>query len=78
MNKLRRLIPPEVWPWLLPVRSSCIAAVGYQPRQAELRLRFRSGDVYRYPAVDRAAYRAFVTAPSLGRAFNATIRPSTP
>lgn len=75
MIKLRRFIPPEIWPWRLPVRSSCIAAVGYNPRRLELCLTFRKGGVYHYSDIDRATYRAFVAAPSLGRAFHATIRP---
>jgi KTSC domain len=76
MNKLRLVIPPELWPWRLPVRSSAISSVGYNPHRSELSLKFRDGRVYRYPGVARTIFHGLITAPSLGHYFNATIRPN--
>ena len=54
----------------LPLRSSVIAAVGYNPDTAELEVEFRSGDVYRYFAVPASVHRSLVEADSPGAFFN--------
>jgi hypothetical protein len=53
-----------------PVRSSVIAAVGYEPATAELEVQFQSGDVYRYYAVPQSVARALMDAESPGAYFN--------
>lgn len=55
------------------VRSSVIAAVGYDEATALLELEFRSGDVYRYFAVPPSVHRALMEAESPGAYFNRNI-----
>ena len=56
-----------------PVRSSVIAAVGYDTETAELEVEFRSGDVYRYFAVPPSVFRALLEADSPGAYFNKNV-----
>ena len=56
-----------------PVRSTVIAAVGYDAATAELEVQFRSGDVYRYYAVPPSVHRALLEAESPGAYFNRQI-----
>ncbi len=60
---------------LVPVRSSNLAAVGYDPATATLVIRFRSGDVYQYDLVPGSIYRGLRAAASPGAYFAAVIRP---
>jgi hypothetical protein len=53
-----------------PVRSSVIAAVGYDEETAVLEVQFTSGDVYRYFAVPPSVHRALMEADSPGAYFN--------
>ena len=53
-----------------PVRSTMIAAVGYDGATAELEVQFQSGDVYRYYAVPPSVHRALMAAESPGAYFN--------
>lgn len=53
-----------------PVRSTVIAAVGYDPETALLEIEFRSGDVYRYFAVPPSVHTALLEAESPGAYFN--------
>jgi len=51
----------------LPIDSSVIAAMGYDPASAVLEIEFRtSGYVYRYFGVPAGEYRAFLEASSKG------------
>ena len=56
-----------------PVRSSVIAAVGYDAETAVLEVEFRSGDVYRYFAVPPSVHRALIEADSPGAYFNKNV-----
>ena len=56
-----------------PVRSSVLAAVGYDADTAELEIEFTSGDVYRYYAVPARVHRELVEAESPGAYFNRAI-----
>ncbi|WP_280691017.1 KTSC domain-containing protein [Kitasatospora sp. GAS204B] len=58
----------------VPVESSCLAAVGYDPADGALELEFTSGSVYRYLAVPEDVHRGLLAAESLGRYFHAWIR----
>ncbi len=60
---------------LTPVRSSNLAAVGYDPSTATLVIQFRSGDVYQYDSVPSSIYRGLRRAASPGGYFAAAIRP---
>ena len=74
VSRVRRIIPPELWHWRLPVSSSSIVSVGYSPRRAQLELRFAGGSIYTYLNVDRGTYTALASATSLSRFFNSAIR----
>jgi hypothetical protein len=54
----------------IPVRSSVIAAIGYDTETAVLEVEFRSGDVYRYFAVPPSVHKALLEAESPGAYFN--------
>ena len=61
-----------------PLRSSVLAAVGYDPGTAELEIEFTSGDVYRYYAVPASVHRALLEAESPGAYFNRAINDTYP
>ena len=64
------------------VKSSLLAAVGYDAASKTLMLEFRSkkegepGKVYRYANVDPLTYEKFLAAPSLGSHFLKQIKPN--
>jgi len=62
----------------IPVRSSVIATVGYDPETAVLEVEFRSGDVYRYFAVPPSVHHALIAADSPGAYFNRHINDHYP
>ena len=51
----------------IPVISSNVAAVGYDPLSKVLEVQFHSGATYQYFEVPDPLYRAFMRAPSLGK-----------
>jgi hypothetical protein len=53
-----------------PVRSSVIAAIGYDADTAVLEVEFVSGDLYRYFAVPPSVHRELMGADSPGAYFN--------
>lgn len=59
---------------LHPVKSSNIAAVGYDSATRELRVKFSNGAVHSYADVPVATHLALVGADSVGRHFSANIR----
>lgn len=58
----------------IPVDSSSIAEVGYDPASSTLEVVFREGGVYRYFGVPAAVFSEFMAADSKGRYFVAEIR----
>ncbi|MPZ99124.1 MAG: KTSC domain-containing protein [Dehalococcoidia bacterium] len=57
------------------VESSSIASVGYDATQRVLEVEFRdSGDVYQYLDVPAAIHEALLSADSLGRFLNSSIK----
>jgi KTSC domain len=58
----------------VPVDSSTLAAVAYDPSRATLRLEFRDRAVYDYFRVPAEAHQALLHASSKGRYFNQVIR----
>lgn len=58
----------------IPVKSTAISAVAYEP--GTLLVRFKDGDEYLYERVSRAEFNALLTAPSRGRYLNLHIKPS--
>jgi hypothetical protein len=59
----------------LPVSSSNLAAVGYDPSTEVLEVEFiKNSSVYRYFGVPRHIYESLLAAPSIGQFFNAYIK----
>lgn len=60
----------------VPVDSSSIAAIGYDPESCVLEIEFRqSGQIYRYFGVPVADYGAFLNAESKGTYLNQKFKP---
>lgn len=58
-----------------PVRSTAIAAVGYDPATRDLAIRFtHQAKIYIYVGVPITVYTAFMNATSKGRFFDAFIK----
>jgi KTSC domain len=58
----------------VPVESSAIRSVGYDPRRRVLDVEFAGGAVYRYLDVPPRAHAALLAADSYGRYVNAHVR----
>ncbi|MGH8899147.1 MAG: KTSC domain-containing protein [Egibacteraceae bacterium] len=58
----------------IPVISTMLASVGYDPTTRTLEAEFTSGAVYRYSDVPPETYEGLMAADSHGRYFNAHIR----
>lgn len=54
---------------LVPVASSDISAMGYDPDGNELQVQFTTGRIYSYPNFPPDLYQQFVMAPSKGSFF---------
>jgi hypothetical protein len=64
--------------FMVPVASSNLAAVGYEPMTAELRVAFLNGGLYSYSRVPSALYAGLVNADSHGEYFHDYIRDRYP
>lgn len=58
----------------VPVESSSIRSVGYDPATGVLHVEFTSGSLYAYASVPPEVCRAFLAASSKGTYFNANVR----
>ena len=58
----------------LPVQSSVLAAVAYDPIARRFEAEFRSGEIYQYAGVPAELYQRLLTAESIGIFFNLNIR----
>ena len=59
---------------MIPVlKSSNIAAIGYDEDQGELHVAFKSGTVYAYAGVEKAIHQKTLDAPSVGKFVSAEI-----
>lgn len=54
--------------------STCIVEATYDTKRHDMTIEFARGGRYKYADVPESVYHAIVTAPSVGRAFHATIR----
>lgn len=63
---------------LIPVRSSAVEAVGYDPLSRRLRIRFTGGREYDFCGVPESVYRGFIEAPSKGTYYNDYIKDRYP
>lgn len=59
---------------LIPVDSSNIEAVGYDPESQVMHVKFRSGDTYQYSGVPADEHQALMSAPSIGGHFHRRIK----
>ena len=62
-------------PELVPVESSAVEAVGYDPEDRDLYIRYVGGAVYAYVDVPEDRYRALLEADSKGTFVNREIKP---
>lgn len=58
----------------IPVSSSNVAAVGYDPNTQTLQVEFNSGSIYQYFDVPQTIYEALISAESKGKFLNAQIK----
>jgi hypothetical protein len=58
----------------IPVESTTISTVAYDPAGERLQLKFCRGAIYEYSAVPDAVHQSLLRAPSKGTFFNQTIR----
>jgi hypothetical protein len=58
----------------IPVSSSNIASVGYEPDTSTLQVEFNNGTIYDYYDVPEDTYTALIGAGSVGSFFHANIR----
>lgn len=63
---------------MIPVRSSSVAAVGYDDQTNELTIRFIGGGTYVYAMVPRSVVDGLLAAESIGTYVNATVKPTYP
>lgn len=59
---------------LMPVQSTDIAAVGYDPVSFEMQIQFLTGSIYSYANVAPDDYATFLMAPSKGGWVAANLR----
>lgn len=59
----------------VPVRSSSVASVGYDPISSVLEIEFNNGGLYQYLHVPAAAHRLLLQATSIGEYVNTVIKP---
>lgn len=58
----------------LPVDSSNLASVGYDPENKTLEVEFSSGAVYQYTKVPKKKYEDMIKSPSVGTYFASFIK----
>lgn len=58
----------------IPVTSSNLAAIGYDPATSTLEIAFTKGGVYQYANVPASVYEGLMSAPSHGRYFDINIK----
>ena len=59
---------------LVPVSSSNLRAVGYDPETRKLQVAFRNGGLYEYSGVPESVYAGLMAAGSHGSYFDAYIK----
>jgi hypothetical protein len=60
----------------IPVTSSNVAEVGYEPASMTLEIAFCNGNVYQYFDVPEMVYQEFIGSDSVGTYLNANIKNS--
>jgi len=59
----------------LPVVSSNVKAIGYDPEEKTLEVEFLNGGIYQYGGIQQELYDELLAAKSVGRFIAQTIRP---
>ena len=59
---------------MIPVNSSAIAAIGYDPQTRMMKIRFHQSGTYNFCRVPEYVYRAFLNSSSKGSYYNNHIR----
>lgn len=59
---------------MIPVTSSNLSAVGYDPQTLEMVVSFSYGGSYLYPGVRADEHEALMSAESIGKHFNSQFR----
>lgn len=59
---------------MIPVRSSAISAIGYDPLTRQMRIRFQSGSTYTFCRVPSEIFAGLRSASSKGRYYDRRIR----
>ncbi|MFZ2986609.1 KTSC domain-containing protein [Ideonella sp.] len=59
---------------MIPVSSSAISAIGYDPATRRMQIRFKQGDTYTFCGVPQQVFSSFLAAGSKGRYFESYIR----
>ena len=62
----------------IPVNSSNISSVGYDPDSQTLEIEFNNGGVYQYSGVPESVYDGMMGADSKGKYFHANINKTYP
>ena len=57
-----------------PVKSSNLASVGYDPDSKILEVEFHNATVFQYRNIPGPIFKSLMSAPSIGKYFNAKIR----
>lgn len=65
-------------PDMVPVDSSNLASVGYDPDSRDLHVRFKSGATHRYAGVSAEHHAGLMASDSKGKYFHANIRNAYP
>lgn len=64
---------------MIPVTSSQIQSVGYNPNTKQLRISFlKNGSTYEYDGVNQEVFDGLVNAPSVGSYFGAVVKGAFP
>jgi hypothetical protein len=58
----------------VPVSSTQLTSVGYDPATLTLEIEFRKGGVYQYVGISAETHERLMTAESIGTFFNTVIR----
>jgi hypothetical protein len=58
-----------------PVKSSNVAAIGFDPATGYLEVEYRNGGIYHYHPVSAKTHQTLMGAPSIGKHLHGEIRP---
>jgi hypothetical protein len=63
---------------MLPVDSTMVSAVGYDPASQTLHVQYHGGRTYQHPGVPPAKWEALQASPSKGKYLNTQVKPVHP